>query len=242
MCLCTSMCGTGLLLMWIIFITVIQKIITQPYNFTNIPSSVFYMLTKLGVTPFFTGVNSGNFDRQVSTRRFQLSLTFILSREGGWRGDGQRSFPSSQFPIFNYGFSALQSLHWATLQQIKKCSVFFSTLLRFAKSLMRIRHSFPVKVSLNQIPKSSVWLWTNCLTIKHPHALLRGNSESSLQEHDQVLQAEVSNLLFQCFPCIKDICLSMCICQYTCLLKQKSTSLLKQCYSKIPAFPFPKSY
>lgn len=41
------------------------------------------MLTKLGVNPFFTGVNSGNFDRQVSTRRFQLSLTFILSREGG---------------------------------------------------------------------------------------------------------------------------------------------------------------
>lgn len=158
------------------------------------------MLTKLGINPFFTGVNRGSFDRQVSTWMFQLPRHLFWV--GGLGGDGQRSFPSSQFPIFNYGFSALQSLRWARLKQIKKCSVFFSTLLRFAKSLMRIRRSFPVKVSLNQIPKSSVWLWPNCLTIKHPHALLRGNSVgifalgawSSVASRNQQLTVSVFSL------------------------------------------------
>lgn len=55
--------------------------------------------------------------------------------------------------------------------------------------------------------------------------------EGTWDLHIRKVQANSSNLLFQCFPCIKDS--SMCL--YISLLKQKSTSFLKQFGLKISA-------
>lgn len=56
--------------------------------------------------------------------------------------------------------------------------------------------------------------------------------EGTWDLHIRNVQAKGSNLLFQCFPCIKDT--SMCL--YISLLKQKNTSFFNQFGPKIPAF------
>jgi len=129
------------------------------------------MLTKMAVKRFYWCKQRLALIHKLAEQMFLLSLNFISTRE--WRR--RRPFLPPQFRIFIYAFSAL---HWALprLDSNKNALAFCTALLRFSKSL---RCSFSIKVSMNQIQNSSVWLWPNCLTIKHPHILLRRNSGSS---------------------------------------------------------------
>jgi len=64
---------------------------------------------------------------------------------------------------------------------------------------------------------------------------LKRAQDLHIRRYDQVLQAKLSNLLFQCFPCVKVTYPFIRAC--VCLLKQKNTSFLPISLLNV-CFPF----
>lgn len=130
---------------------------------------------------------------------FQDNWNFILTRE-----QRQRPFLSSQFSIFIYGFSALyKALSRLASNRRKILWLFCTTPLRFSMSLMRVWCSFSIKVSLNQIQKSSGWFWPNCLTMKHPHVLFRGTQDIHIRNVIKYCKQKSATYCFSVFLVLK---------------------------------------